>query len=456
MSGTEKIILSHLVHSETYMRKVIPFLKEEYFSSSGDEVVFGIIKSHVEKYTRAPSKKELFVELENKQYHEKLFEAAKETIDRLDKNIIENEQWLLETTEKYCQEQAVHNAILKAIEIQEDKGGKLSKGSIPQILSDALAVSFDSSVGHDYLDDAEFRYQVLHEKHKRVRFHLSYLNKITKGGLIGKTLNLLILPTGGGKSLIMCDFAANNLEDGLNVLYITLEMSEEKIGERIDANLCNLTFEELEKISKPEFLKRIDKIKERVKGKLVIKEFPNGSASAANFRYVINEMKLKKGFYPDIVYVDYLQICASSRLKQSAVNSYEYQKSIAIELRALGQEFGIPIFSALQTNRSGLDSSDIGMGDTSDSIGVPFSADLMLAGMQPPEFLERNQYLIKQLKNRYNDLNYYNKFVIGVDKSRMKLYDVEETAQEGLVDTAPVMDTAERFASKKKSFEGFS
>ncbi len=455
MSGLEEIILSNILYSDSFTRKTIPYLKEEYFTDTSEQIAFNLINAHITKYNSIPSKKELIVELDALELVDATHEQAKSYVEALGKsNIIENEQWLLDQTEKFCQERAVYNALVKSLEIYNDKSGKTSMGAIPDLLTGALAVSFDTNLGHDYIEDAEQRYDTLHEKQKRIRFHIDFLNKITKGGLKPKTLNCLLASTGVGKSLFMCDLAAHHLEAGYNVLYLTMEMSEEDIGNRIDANLCNLDIGDLAEIDKPKFMGLIANVKSKVKGKLKIKEYPNGSASAAHFRYHINELALKEQFVPDIIYVDYLNICASSRLKIGNVNSYQYIKSISEELRALAQELGLPIVTATQTNRDGAENSDVGMKETSDSFGLPMTLDLFLAIMQPTEFIEKGQYLVKQLKNRYNDVNYMNKFIIGVDKGKMRLYDVEDMAQEDLLD-GPVMDTTPSFIKNRESKKSF-
>ena len=463
----EKVILSNLVENEEYSRKVIPFLKSEYFQSVSQRVVYNIIDEYVKKYNAFPSKEALNINLENQNgINEQTFKESKELIEELrsDKNDL---QWLLDQTEKYCQEKAVYNAIMSSIQILDDKTGKVNKGSIPQILSDALAISFDSHVGHDFLEDTDSRFEYYHRKENRIPFDLSYLNAITNGGLPNKTLNIALAGTGVGKSLFMCHCAGSNLSKGYNVLYITLEMAEEEIAKRIDANLINSTMDELTDLPKKYYDSKIEKIKNKTTGKLIIKEYPTACAGSANFRHLLNELKIKKNFVPDIIYIDYLNICLSSRIKQSSnINSYTYIKAIAEELRGLAVEFNVPILSATQTTRSGFSNSDVELTDTSESFGLPATADFMFALISTEELQDLGQIIVKQLKNRYADPATNRRFVIGIDRSRMKLYDVEQSAQEDLLD-GPVMDTTtfghednERSKPKSKfnrnkAFEGF-
>ena len=430
----ERIVLSHLLLDDTYARRVLPYLQDVYFQDPGDQLVYKLIDHYVKVYNKLPSARELKVELDDLDgTPERAYELADEAITSLSTSRIENEDWLLDATEKFCKDKGLKHAIHQAIQIQDDKTGKLDTGSIPQILSDALAISFDSHIGHDYFEDAEKRWEFYHQVEKKIPFHLEYLNRITRGGIVSKTLTVIMAGTGVGKSLMMCDFAAAHLMQGYNVLYITLEMAEERIAERIDANLCNIPLDELENLDKDLFMNKVKSAWGKTPGKLLIKEYPNGSANASHFRHLLNELKLKKTFIPDIVYVDYLNICASSRLKMSQVNSYQYIKAISEELRSLSQEFNLPIISATQTNRGGIGSSDIELTDTSESIGLPMTVDLMFAIMEPEEFIEKSQFLVKQLKNRYSDKNRLLRFVIGVDKPKMRLYDVEEQAQENIL-----------------------
>ena len=426
----EQSILSHLIFNEAFARKVIPFLKAEYFQNQHDKVVYGLINEYVEKYNNTPTKEVLYIELKNKDgLSETTFKDSKRLIEDL---TVDNTdiKWLVDSTEKFCQEKAVYNAIMASIKILDDKTGATSTGSIPNLLSDALGVSFDVSIGHDYFANADDRFDFYHRKEEHIPFDLEFFNTITKGGLVRKTLNIALAGTGVGKSLFMCHCASNNLTQGKNVLYITLEMSEEKIAERIDANLLNVTVDELSVLPKDVYDKKINRIKEKTVGKLVIKEYPTASAGAGHFRHLINELRIKRNFIPDIIYIDYLNICSSSRIKSGAnVNSYTYIKAIAEELRGLGVEFNVPVFSATQTTRGGYGNSDVELTDTAESFGLPATADLMFALINTAELEPLGQLMVKQLKNRYNDPTIHKRFVIGVDRAKMRLYDVEESAQ---------------------------
>jgi len=368
-------------------------------------------------------------------------------------------QWLIDKTEQFCQEKAIYNAVLGAISILDGKDKNSEKGAIPTLLSDALAVSFDNSVGHDYLENSDERYEFYHRQEERIPFDLDFFNKITKGGLPTKTLNIALAGTGVGKSLFMCHVAAGCMSQGKNVLYITMEMSEERIAERIDANLLNVTMDELSNLSKELYDKRINKLREKTVGKLIIKEYPTASASSTHFRTLLNELNLKKNFVPDIIFIDYLNICCSSRIKAGAnINSYTYVKAIAEELRGLAVEFDVPVVSATQTTRSGFSSSDPGLEDTSESFGLPATADLMFALISSEELEEMGQIMVKQLKNRYNDPGYYKRFTLGIDRSKMRLYDIEQSAQDGLTDSGqdkPLNTFGDREKPAKKNFDGF-
>lgn len=455
----ERVVFNNLVNHEEFARKTLPFLKTEYFHNRTDKVIFELIEEYVKQYNRVPSKEALLVDLTNiDTITDDQFQECKEVIDEIP---VEKEssdyEWLIDKTEKFCQDKAIYNAIMQSIKIMDDKSGKSTKGAIPQLLSDALAVSFDNSIGHDYIDDTEARYAFYHQLEQRTPFDLDYFNKITKGGLPNKTLNIGLAGTGVGKSLFMCHCAANNLTDGKNVLYITLEMAEERIAERIDANLMNVTMDDLRELPHDVFIKKSDRVKAKTSGRLIIKEYPTGSAGAANFRHLLNELKIKKNFAPDMIYIDYLNICASSRLKQTgAIGSYQYIKAIAEELRGLAVEFDVPIMSATQTTRGGYDNSDIGLTDTSESFGLPATADFMFALISTEELKQLNQIMVKQLKNRYGDPEKFKRFVIGVDYSKMKLYDVEQSAQDDIVDDSPVYDSTpsgQKF--DKEKFSGF-
>jgi replicative DNA helicase len=458
----EQVIINNLIYNEGYGRKVIPFLKDDYFPDYSYKTVFGLIDDYVKKYNTFPTVEALAIDLTN----EDSFKRCKEILSEIKQEEKTDLQWLVDQTEKFCQEKAVYNAIMSSIQILDDKSGKTSKGAIPQILSDALAISFDTHIGHDFIEDAESRFEFYHTKEVRIPFDLSYLNKITQGGLPRKTLNIALAGTGVGKSLFMCHCAAANLTAGLNVLYITLEMAEERIAERIDANLLDIPVDELKIIPYDSYERKIDRLKRKTNGKLVIKEYPTASAGSANFRHLLNELKIKKNFVPDIIYIDYLNICASSRIRYGAnVNSYTLIKSIAEELRGLAVEFNVPIVSATQTTRTGYSSSDVGLEDTSESFGLPATADFMFALISTEELAELGQLMVKQLKNRYNDPNIDRRFIVGVDRSKMRLFDVEQSAQEDLLD-GPVMDNTkfgnEDFERSKKkpkfnkaAFEGF-
>ncbi len=441
----EKLILSNLLNNEEYGRKAIPFLKVEYFQDRVHKAVFDCVHAFTNKYNKFPSKEALVVELDNDKNISSYFNEVEEFVNALEDTPSQNIHWLLDHTEKFCQDKAIYNAIMKSITILDDGKGNESKGSIPQILSDALAVSFDSHIGHDFLEDYDARYDYYHKKEKRVPFDLELLNKISKGGLPNKTLNVILAGTGVGKSLFMCHGAAQNLLSGQNVLYITMEMAEERIAERVDANLLGVTLDELKELPQAIYYKLIGRVRDRAKGKLIVKEYPTATAGSANFRHLLNELNLKKDFVPDIIYIDYLNICASSRIKAgAAVNSYTYIKAIAEELRGLAVEFNVPIVSATQTTRSGFSNSDVGLEDTSESFGLPATADFMFALVTSDELRQLNQIMVKQLKNRYGDPAVYKRFVIGVDYSKMRLYNVEASAQEDLVqdEDVPVFDTS--------------
>lgn len=455
----EKTIFNNLLNNEDYGRKVIPFLKTEYFNDRNDKIVFELIDSYVNEYNAFPTKEALVIDLNARDdLSEDQYAECQEVIESIPNHSDHLSQidWLIDTTEKFCQDKAIYNAIRESIKILDDKTGKYAKGNIPQLLSDALAVSFDTSIGHDFLADTESRFDFYHRREERIPFDLEYLNRITRGGLPRKTLNILLAGTGVGKTLAMCHMAASNLVSGKNVLYITMEMAEEKIAERIDANLLNTPLDELYQLPRETYQKKVERLKEKTVGRLIIKEYPTSSAGAANFRHLLNELKIKKNFVPDIIYIDYLNICMSSRMKQGgSVNSYTYIKAIAEELRGLAVEFNVPIVSATQTTRSGFDNSDVGLTDTSESFGLPATADFMVALIATEELKALNQIMVKQLKNRYNDPEMYKRFVVGVDRSRMRLYDAEQSAQEDIVDAGPVMDNSPASKFDKDKFKGF-
>jgi replicative DNA helicase len=457
----EQKILSNLIHDEQYCRKVIPFIKRDYFSDRKESVLVYEIIDFFNKYNKPATKDVLAIEVSNrKDLTDKELSELTQYISSLTSEPV-NQEWLLENTEKFCKDRAVYNAILASIKIIDGNDKVHTKDAIPSILSDALAVSFDNHIGHDYLDDHDARYDFYHRIEEKIPFDLEMFNKITKGGLSKKTLNIALAGTGVGKSLFMCHVAASVLTQNKNVLYITMEMAEERIAERIDANLLNLTMDELKVIDKDIFDNRIAKIAGKTQGKLIIKEYPTAGAHAGHFRALLEELKLKREFIPDIIFIDYLNICASQRMKQGgSINSYTYVKAIAEELRGLAVEYNVPIVSATQTTRSGYTNSDPGLEDTSESFGLPATADFMFALVSNEELEGLNQIIVKQLKNRYNDPSFYKRFVIGIDRAKMKLYDTEASAQEGLSDAGqddePVFDKSS-FGRRQRteSFEGF-
>lgn len=453
----EQTIISNLTKNEEFSRKVIPYLEKTLFSDNTERLVYEIIDNHIKTFNALPSNEALVIDLGNRtDVNDTLHSEAVEYINKLDVDENTNFEWLLDNTEKWVQEKAIYNAIMDSIQIIDGKAnaGK-DKGSIPQLLSDALGVSFDNHVGHDFIDDASERFDFYQKKESRLPFDIEYLNKITRGGIPNKTLNIALAGTGVGKSLFMCHCASANLLGSKNVLYITLEMAEEKIAERIDANLLNVTMEELYMLPKDAFDKKIDRVASKTKGKLVIKEYPTASAGAGHFRHLLNELKLKRNFIPDVIYIDYLNICMSSRLRAGAnVNSYTYIKAIAEELRGLAVEFNVPIFSATQTTRSGFGASDVGLEDTSESFGLPATADFMFALISTEELQDLNQIMCKQLKNRYADPNINKRFVIGIDKSKMRLYDVEQDAQNDIIE-GPVFDNTQMGKAMDKPVELF-
>ena len=429
-SRIENTIISGLFFREEYSRKVLPFIKEEYFGNRVEQLMFGEIFKFIEKYNNLPTKDAILIELNSrKDINEEELNHLKDYINQIQYNE-DDEQWLIETTEKFCKDRAVHNAVLSGIKILDGKDKKQTPEAIPHILSDALAVSFDKSVGHDYIEDAEARFKYYHTKEKRYQFDLDYMNRITKGGVPSKTLNIALAGTGVGKSLFMCHVASSYLLQGLNVLYITLEMAEERIAERIDANLLDVTMEDLHEMPHQLYEGKIKRLREKTQGQLIVKEYPTASAHSGHFKSLLNELALKKSFRPDVIFIDYLNICASSRFKGGNISSYFYIKAIAEELRGLAVEFDVPIFSATQTTRTGFVSTDIGLEDTSESFGLPATADFMFALMSNEELEQLGQMKVKQLKNRYNDPSVNRAFIIGVDRAKMRLYDVQQKAQD--------------------------
>jgi replicative DNA helicase len=439
MDRLEQSILKNLIYNEEYTRKVLPFIQSDYFSDVTEKNIFKEVSDFVNEYKTLPTHEALVINFtEKKNLTEEQVKSAVRLLKEIDdaKNEPTETQWLVEHTEKFCQDKAIYNAIMESVSILDDKNGKKSKGEIPQLLADALGVSFDSNIGHDYINDADSRFEFYHRKEKRIPFDLDFFNKITKGGLPQKTLNIALAGTGVGKSLFMCHCAASCISQGLNVLYISLEMAEERIAERIDANTLNITMDELHVIPKADYDRKFSALKNKVQGKLIIKEYPTASAHAGHFRALLNELNLKKNFRPDIIFIDYLNICCSSRMKAGgSVNSYTYIKAIAEELRGLAVEFSVPIVSATQTTRSGYSNSDVGLEDTSESFGLPATADFMFALISTEELQQLNQIMVKQLKNRYGDPNFNKKFVIGVDRAKMRLYDAEASAQVDISDS---------------------
>ena len=438
----EQTILKNLVQNEPFTRKVIPFLKEEYFSESDEKTVFNEIISYFDKYTKPPTVEALLINLDNNtSLNDGLLSQSKTIVDSIGKlTEATPTDWLVNETEQWCKDRAIYIAVMDSIEVI-DKKSQRSTGEIPDLLKDALSVSFDTNIGHDFIENSDDRWEFYHTEEEKLPFDLEYFNKVTKGGLPNKTLNICLAGTGVGKSLFMCHMASANLMMNKNVLYITMEMSEERIAERIDANTLNIPMQDLPDLSKKMFDKKIDKIKEKTKGKLIIKEYPTASAHVGHFRHLLQELSIKKDFKPDMIYIDYLNICSSARVKPGAgANSYTLVKSIAEELRGLAVEFNVPIMSATQTTRSGYGSTDVELTDTSESFGLPATADFMFALITSEELEELDQMVVKQLKNRYNDPTIFKRFVIGVDRSRMKLYDCEQEAQEELHDSTNISD----------------
>jgi len=456
MEKVEFLILRNLLHNEDYVRKVIPFIKSEYFEDTNQKIVFEEILSFIEQYNQPATKEVLCIEVEKrKDINDTSFKEIVHLIQNLDDVPIELD-WLIDTTEKWCRDRAIYIALMESIHIADGKDEKKNRDSIPSILSDALAVSFDTHIGHDYLLDYEQRYESYHKKEEKIEFDLEYFNKITKGGLPNKTLNIALAGTGVGKSLFMCHVAASVLLQGRNVLYITLEMAEERIAERIDANLLNVPIQDIGDLPKQMFESKVTNLAKKTQGTLIIKEYPTASAHSGHFKSLLNELALKKSFRPDIIFIDYLNICASSRYKGNlSVNSYSYIKAIAEELRGLAVEFNVPIVSATQTTRSGYGSSDVELTDTSESFGLPATADLMFALISTEELEELGQILVKQLKNRYNDPTIHKRFVVGIDRAKMRLYDCEQSAQNDILDNKQEEEYDFEDRKPKKSFEGF-
>ena len=449
----EEITLSKLILNDTYTRKVIPFIKDEYFDSPSHKVLFSTLSDYVNKFETLPEPNALKIEVEKRRdITEEIYREVENFIDNLDRDQY-NDDWLIETTEKWCKEKAIYLALMESVKIADGQDKTRTKDAIPSIMSEALGVCFDEHVGHDYIKDSDDRYDFYHKKEEKIPFDIEYLNKITKGGLPNKTLNIALAGTGVGKSLFMCHMASSVLLQGRNVLYITMEMAEEKIAERIDANLLDIPIQQLTSplLTKEKYSSKLLELTKKTQGKLIIKEYPTASAHVGHFKALLNELSMKKGFSPDIIFVDYLNICASARYKGTIVNSYTYVKAIAEELRGLAVEFNLPIVSATQTTRAGFGSSDPDLTDTSESFGLPATADLMLALISNEEMEEMGQIMIKQLKNRYNDPTMYKRFVVGIDRAKMRLYDCDQGAQDGIVDAGDIEPTTDT----KKTFEGF-
>lgn len=460
----ENLILSTLISNEEYTKLVIPFLQPEYFTNDTEKILFNLVKEHFIKYKALPTKEALTIEIDSLSLQQKQFDSLTDYIDKnLEREENTNLQYTVDKTESFCKERAMYLALKKALDIADDNSNKEDKGAIPKILQDALAVSFDTKVGHDYLNDVESRYEALHRSVAKLPSDITLLNKITGGGVEKKTLNLVMAGTGVGKSIFLCHHAASYLNDGHKVLYITLELSEEKVAERIDANLLNISIGDIKNLPKQFYLNKVSAIRNKTNGRLIIREYPTASANILHFKTLLQELHLKNNFVPDVIMVDYLNIMTSARLKAGAVNSYQYNKSIAEELRGIAVEFNIPIWTATQVNRGGSSSSDFGLEDTSESFGVPMTADLMIALISTPEFEEANQIMVKQLKNRYGDISYYTKFLVGLDKSKMKFFDIEEDDQQKLSEQGkrdeeedrPIFDRTKFGKKDKRNFNGF-
>lgn len=450
----EKLILENLLSNEPYVRRVLPFIKEEYFQERTDKAIFRSIQAFFTDYNALPTVDALKLGVESRSdIMQNEFDVIHKKIGEFDTTTKQDENWLVDQTEKFCKDKAIFNAILESVHIIEGKSKDKSVNALPSILSDALAVSFDNNIGHDYLRDAEKRYEFYHTIEQRIPFDLEYMNQITNNGTPQKTLNVVIAGTGVGKSLFLCHHAANCLMQNKNVLYITCEMAEERIAERIDANIMDITLDDLKQLPKEMYAKKLFNATRGVSGKLIVKEYPTGSSNVNHFRHLLEELKLKKKFVPDIIFVDYLNICASSRFKAAMVNSYTYVKGIAEELRGLAVEYNVPIFTATQTNRDGYTNTDLGLENTSESFGLPQTADFMFALIRTEDLDKMDQVMVKQLKNRYNDLASNRKFILGINRSKMKLYTVEESAQEGLVGVGAEDEVATKnngFTSKFK------
>lgn len=448
----EKTVLSNLVFNEDYYRRVYPYIKTDYFDDGNLKKIFETYSRYVEEYREPPSVEALKISLDKrKDLNESSYKEVMSAVDDLQRDPDTKMEWLVKETEKFCQDKDLFNAIRKAILIMDGEDKEMDKGSIPQLLSDSLGISFDSSVGHDFIDDADSRYDFYHKKEERLPFDIDLLNKITKGGLPRKSMTVLLATTGGGKSLVKCHAAANYLMTGKNVLYITMEMAEERIAERIDANMMNVTLDELKVMPRDVYQKRIDRIKSKCTGKLVVKEYPTGSAHVGHFRHLLNELKMKKGFTPDVICIDYLNICASSRVKgAAAANSYTLVKSIAEEIRGLAMEYNCAVITSSQYNRDAYGNSDVDLTNTSESMGITHTADCILGLISSEDLDALGQLMIKQLKNRWGDLSYYRRFVVGIDRAKMQIYDLEDSAQRGITSDSGNANTMPRASSTVK------
>ncbi len=442
----EQTILAGMIYNEGYVRTVLPFLKDDYFEDQNDRFLYNTIKSYIDQYNGLPTKEALRIAISgSSNLNEERYKQVNGTLDALSYDEKTDQTWLIDTTEKFCQDKAIYNAVRQSILVLDGKVKDLDKGAIPQLLSDALGVSFDTNVGHDFLENADERFEFYHRVEEKLEFDLEYFNKITKGGLSKKSLSVALAGTGVGKTLFMTHCASAALMSGKNVLYITMEMAEERIAERIDANLLDVTLDDLRLMPKDAYQKKIDRVRSRTSGKLIVKEYPTGSAGANHFRHLLNELKLKKNFVPDIIFIDYLNICMSSRLKHGAnINSYTLIKAIAEELRGLAMEFNVPVMSATQTTRSGYGNSDVEITDTSESFGLPATADFMFALISTEELEKIGQLMVKQLKNRWGSIDSPKRFIIGIDRSKMKLFDAEESAQDGLTGGAKQIEQEDR------------
>jgi replicative DNA helicase len=436
MEKVELLILKNLIYNDEYVRKILPYLRPDYFQDYSQKIIFEEIQEFFSSYNKLPTKEALEIEIENRNdLTENSFKESLSVISSLDYEPVDF-QWLSQVTEKWCKDRAIYLALMESIQIADGGDVKKTRDAIPSILEEALSISFDTHIGHDYIEDAEVRYDLYHQKESKIPFDIDYLNRITDGGVSSKTLNMFVAAPGVGKSLFLCHIASSILLQGKNVLYLTLEMAEERIAERIDANLLDVPVQDIKKLSKEQFFSKTNVLKRKTQGKIIIKEYPPGTANANHFRALLKELELKKNFVPDAIVVDYLNLCASARHKVGTSNSYTYVKSVAEELRAIGVEYDLPVYTASQLNRNGISTTETEMTDTSDSIGIAFTVDLLLAIISTDELAQMNQVIIKQLKNRYGPLDRYRKFSVGVDKSKMRVYNVEQAAQESLIDSS--------------------